>query len=686
MPTKPEQLEKIRNKVTTWRSEAEGGNRSAFRRMTKCQRFKIGHQWSKEDLEYNQAHHKHSATINQVLPIVNFLDGEQVRNPRDLTAVAYKGGNNTRARLLTALMKQVCDSSHGRHQQSEAFDSGVTTGRGYLGIDTTYLSDPFGDLQLCTFNPFSVLPDPQRKTYNPNDWHDGWRYVFIDEWEPRFKINTQYPDKKEDLGHAHYGGGAEANGFFGRLLNFLFPGNEPWDNHDDYRDPNQAEDPEPDTKTKWEDHYRVSTCYWRDWRKGVYVQRLDVPNWFVVLYKEDEIRRAKALARQAEQEGIPSPVKVIEKGNDGLSLVVPVLMRTKMIGDVLLDHTEDPFDGIWKYPIAPYSAYFEDGIEFGIVDNLIGPQEVCNWAWSMCLNIIKKVANTGWRIRSATAAWRQWLENYGSEDGVIIEEEKFGGKAEKLEPTQYPAAFHNVTANASVQMREIANVRTERPEFDAKNQSGVAIARKQASSDQGSAPVFGNFDMSLEIIGDVLVDHIVRRDTYTQDEIMELVDKEDLVDDELLEKAREAVVVGAGITPIPPQMPPAELLARLDPEAAALMIADYQEHLTAWKLAMLEAEKVAPDMAVKMLLDELKEIQQGKTKFGVKSSLSESASTFREAKFAETWALDQALRQRGDPGLPREELINASDVPHKERILQQKPQQEQLPAPALAAA
>ncbi len=690
MPTKAEKLEKIRRQVSTWRSESEDANRAAFRRMTKAQNFKCGRQWAKEDLEYNQSHHKHSATINQVLPIVNFLDGEQVRNPRDLTAVPQKGGNQARARLLTALMKEVCDSSHGRHQQATAFNSGVTTARGYLGIDTSYWADPFGDLQLCTYGAFSVLPDCQRRRYDPNDWREGWRYVFVDEWEPQEKIKAQFPDKAYDLGHAHYGGGGDARGWMGRILNYLFPGNEAWDTRDDYRDPSQAEDPEPATRTKWEDHYRVSTCYWRDWRKGVYLQRLDVPNWFVVLYRPYDINRAKELIAEAENAGLPSPVKLIDKGDDGLPLVVPVLMRTRMIGDVILDHTEDPFDGIWQYPIVPFNAYFEDGIEFGVIDNLIGPQEVCNWAWSMCLNLIKKLANTGWRVKSALGPMKAWLEAHGSEDGIIIEEDNFGGKIEKLEPSPYPAGFQNIMANASMQMREIANVRTERPEFDNKSMSGVAIARKQASSDQGAAVLFSNWDMTLEILGGGLIEHIMRRRTYTREEILDLVDREDLIDAELLEKAKEAMMAGAGISPVPPQMPPPELLARATPEVQAVMIRDHQEHLAAWMLAKLEAEKRAPDMAVAMLLDELTEIQQGKTKFGVKSNLSESATTFREMTFAQMMDLDAALRQRGEMGVPREELIKASDVPHKEAILQKSPQPQQppaqLPAPALAAA
>jgi len=66
--------------------------------------------------------------------------------------------------------------------------------------------------------------------------------------------------------------------------------------------------------------------------------------------------------------GTDWPIEFIEKDNEGLPIIVPVLMRTRMIGDILLDHTEDPFDGIWQYPIVPYNAYFLDGYEMGVVD------------------------------------------------------------------------------------------------------------------------------------------------------------------------------------------------------------------------------------------------------------------------------------------------------------------------------
>jgi hypothetical protein len=675
-------LEDIRKRLKEWRTESESGNKSFFRRGTKSSRFKVGSQWDADDLAYQREHRKHACTVNQVLPIVNFLDGEQVRNPRDLTAVAYKGGNAVKARLLTALMKQVCDSSHGRHQQADAFDAGVTTGRGYLGIDTSYLTDPLGDLCLRTYGTFSVLPDPHRKRYDPNDWNDGWRYVFLDEWFPKAMIDAQYPAKKSDLAHARYGGSAEIPGWFGRIVSHLFPGNEAWDNHDDYRDPNQAEDPEPETRTKWEDHYRVSTCYWRDWRKGACLQRVDAPDWFVVLHRPQDIARARRLLAETEAAGEQAPVQLIERDGEGRPLVVPVLMRTSMVGDVLLDHTEDPFDGTWQYPLVPFNAYFEDGYEFGVVDNLIGPQEICNWAWSMTLNIIKKLANTGWRIKKAlTSSDKQWLERSGTEDGIIIDESQFGGKVEKIEPTPYPASFHNVTQQSSLQMREIANVRTERPEFDQKNMSGIAIARKQASSDQGAAPVFSNWDMTLEIVGGVLIEQITRRRTYSRAEILQIIDEEDLLDAELLARAKEAIITSSGLSPLPPQAPPAQVLAAAQPQVQALLIAQYQQHLQAHLAAWQDVERLAPEMAVNMLLDELEEIRQGKTKFGVRSSLSESANTFREMNFAQMAALDEMLRARGEPGVPRDELIKASDVPHKEQILQQKPQMQ----PAMAA-
>ena len=690
MAQSQEKLEEIKQQVLEWHREAEDGNRPVFKRMTKGERFKIGGrlQWDSNDLKYNDAHRKHSITINRVLPTVNFLDGQQVRNPRDLTAVAYKGGNATRARLLTALMKQIGDSSHGRHQQSMAFDNGVTTGRGYLGIDTSYLQDPFGDLRRCTYGPFDVLPDACRKRYDPNDWQDGWRYVFIEEWEPKAKVDFQYPRKKDAIGAAHYGVTSRETKWFGSriiaMTRAFFSNSKPWTVHDDYRDTEDDEESQTDGATKWQDHYRVTTCYWRDWRKGAYLQRVDAPDWYEVLYKDSDISYARKLLEETQAQNI----RLIEKDNTGAALVVPVLMRTKMVGDVLLDHTEDPFDGIWQYPIVPFNAYFENGYEFGVVDNLIGPQTVCNWSWSMSLNIIRKIANPGWLIGKAQAAALEHLENHGSEDGLILQEKNYG-KVGRLDPPDYQgvAQLHNIADMSGTQMAEIANVRMERPEFDKKGMSGIAIGRKQASSDQGQAILFGNWDMTLEILGNIEIEHILRRKTYTREEIKQIVDDEDLIDAALLAEARKNIMAAAQIPPIPPQAPPAELLAQLNPLAQTVLVTDYQQHLAAYMAAMMEVEEKAPVMAVEMLLDELKEIQQGKTKFGVKSSLSESATTFREEKFWETMALNDVLIKSGERGVGRKVLVQASDAPHKEEILQQEQAiAAPAPGPALAPA
>jgi len=198
-----------------FRSDAEEGNKPTFKRMSKCERFKIGKQWDHDVLERNKAKRKFSLTINRVLPTVLQVDGTEVQNPRDIRVHHTKGGTKTVAKLLTALAKHTMDTSFARRQGSMMFDDGNTTGRGWIGADFDYSKDPINaDIVIEKYDPFNVLPDPNRRHY---DLNVGSKFVIVDKWIDKGKIEAQYPDKKNDLAQTVEGEGR-----------FLLPSHKGW--------------------------------------------------------------------------------------------------------------------------------------------------------------------------------------------------------------------------------------------------------------------------------------------------------------------------------------------------------------------------------------------------------------------------------------------------------------------------
>jgi len=60
---------------------------------------------------------------------------------------------------------------------------------------------------------------------------------------------------------------------------------------DDYRDQLEDEDGSASTMDKY--NYRKSTCYWKEWKKGLYIQRLDDPLSFVAATTPSDMKAAR---------------------------------------------------------------------------------------------------------------------------------------------------------------------------------------------------------------------------------------------------------------------------------------------------------------------------------------------------------------------------------------------------------
>lgn len=649
-----------------FRRLAENGNQDTFKRMTKAERFKVGRQWDNDVLKYNESHRKHSLTINRILPVVLHLDGQEIQNPRDFKVHNVKGGTRKIAEILTALAKHTTESNHFNRQKSLMFDNGLTTGRGYVVLDISFVNDPNnGDFTLATKDPFMVLPDPNRKTYDLNgdiEGRNGAKFVIVDEWEDKEKLEAQYPAKKKELGEADFT--PKSTGRFSSLLKFMFKNFIQGGRKDDYRDDTKLENTESD---RWKYNYKVSTCWWKEWKKGVYVQKTDDLLSYITLTDPKAISEAQT---RAEEIG---DIRVVDKDREGKPLVVPVLNKTIMVGDVLLKHIKDPFKGISLYPVFLYNPYYQNGYEFGIVENLIGPQEHVNWSWSQELNILKLLANAGWYIKQATDKAKNWLKTHGTEDGIVIEKKDYGDFVEKIKPNDFPAGMDIVTEKGSRHIAEISQTRLEIPESRAK-ESGRAIALKQQASFTGSAMIFSNYDYTIQIMGRMLVELIRNVGVYSEQEIMAIIDEEDLIDDRYLDIAREMVLSQLeqrGVKRMQqPQEPNPVRFQNAEPQDQAKMYEQFKQQTELYRNYADQIESMAQPIAKALILDEIRKYQHGR--YDTEVELSPSAPTNRILKSIETFELNKQLVESNHQPIGRKLLIESTDVPNKEEMMNEE--------------
>jgi len=636
--------EEIKEKMIEFRTEAEEGNRSKFRRMSKCERFRIGKQWDADVLRRYESKRKHALTINMCHPTINQLAGTEVQNPRDIRVYNTKGSSKTRAKILTALAKNTMDNSKAQRHKSMMFEDGTTTGCGWVGIDEDYNLDPVnGDIVIKKYDPFMVLPDPNRKNYDLNAPKGGAKYVIIDEWVDKDKIDAEYPGKKQELTDANYNI-VSNKGRFANIVSFIFNRFDAGSVSDDYRD-HAGEDGENTGNGQATYNYRVSTCWWKDYKPVVVIYKADDPLDTRIFYKKADIKKARQLAEQDSER-----FRLIDKDREGKPLTLGIMNKTVMVGDVLLDTIEDPNNGVHLFRIVPYSPYWVNGYEFGVIENLIGPQEHTNFSWSMELNLIKNLANTGWKVAKGTLKKIGWLKSHGVEDGVVINESDYGDRVEKLKANEYNQGYAMMTERGKQYFTEVSNIRTESPQTD-KDRVASAIRLKQASSFTGNANIFSNYDYTIELLGNVLVETIRRGDYYSTEEILAIVDREDVIDPEMLNQARAEVMedYGQSIKDIQIGMEDQPLMQQI----------------------LGKVDEIAQFYAISRLIEEIKNLNKGR--FGIKVSLAPMAETYRAVKAIETMELNKMLIESGLPPLSRRQLIEAADPPNKEAILAESP-------------
>ena len=649
-----------------FRSEAEDGNKSTFIRMTENERFKIGKQWDEDDTSFNEAHGKFSLTINEVLPIVLDIAGTEEENPLDYKVRNVKGGTQTIAEILTSLVKNVMDKSMGREEASRSFESGVSIGRGFLYIDIDYTNDPLnGDLVMKELDPFMVLPDPTCKTYDYNAEKGGAKYLWIDEWEDKGKLESKHQGK--ELKSANYD--PISQGLWGRftgIMGHMFGGGPNLHLKDDYRHhdaQNTSEEELQGNVTKQTNNYRVSTCLWKEWKKGAYVQRIDDPLNYLTLTDPKDIAEAKRIAETNEN------IRVIEKDRYENQLTVPVLNLTRMLGDVLLEHIEDPFDGMNLYPLVRFAPYFDHGYEYPPVENLKGPQKLINYTYSSLVNLLKNLANSGWKVGKGTQKELEWLEEHGGEDGLVINLSKYGNKVEKIEETKFPIGFDIITERGKQNMREISQVQLEVPVRKAESGRALAIREQHALKTKGI--IFRNWNQTNILVARVMVELIRNSELFSDDEIMAIIDDEDLLDPKILDQAKGIIInqiqQQGGRIPQQPK-PPNPIRARnATVEMQAQMLDAFQEEMALYQQFVEQVEQAAIPIAKDIILKLLKKMQQGR--YGIKVDTSPMAPTIRMMRRLEALELDKQLIEGGRPGISRKKLIEISDVQDKEEII-----------------
>lgn len=497
------------DRLIEWFQDAESGN-AQWREQAKddINLYLLDH-WDAETKRKLTEDGRPPLVIPKIYPIINFLSGYYRQNRFDLIYLPRKGSSADEANLITQLVKQVLDFSQSDYRIAEWFDMGLVTGRSWITGEVDYTHDPEnGDLKLVVPDPLSVFPDPNSVEYDYSDAQYICRILKVDYQS----LLEKFPDKVEGMSMEDVS----------------------IDDLETHHDSRQAYE----SKGFSSDVARFMAS------------RLRVKEW----YYTENVKRIKmfdqATGTIVETIDDPALIQDLQASKPGLTALesskttVKVLHRTLQCGGVVLEDFEKPLGEFNELPYAQFIVKRVRDQILSVVTPLKDIQKEVDKGRSQALHIINSIAKSGW-----------WVPE-GSTDMDVLKRD--GGKnvfigeyrAEKGIPTQIGfagGAGAQVALQRSLEAeRDLESVSGVNPELkgerrDGGKEPGITLQLRQKQGQVQIEPIFDNFSMSHQVLGQKLANIILKGSLYSPEEVMNIIDIPQPVSQEKVAEAQKLV-------------------------------------------------------------------------------------------------------------------------------------------------
>ena len=475
----------------------------------KCDAYYRGEQWDEADVAALEAEGRPALTINTILPTVNTVLGEQSTRRADIQFKPRRGGDAEVAQTLTKLYMQIADNNKLDWIEQQVFSDGlIMDGRGYFDVRMDFTDHVEGEIRITSKDPLDILIDPDAKESDPKTWNE----VFETKWMTLDEIEELYGKKKaEELRFI-----AENGNSFGRdSIEYEENRFGDLESTDDYLGAGIPGD----------DEYRnvkalrvVERQHKRMHRVDCFVDpdtgdQRDVPE----TWSEG---KAKKFAKQYN-------LSIISK--------VKRKVRWTVTCDKVVLH--DDWSPYADFTIVPFFAYFRRGRPFGMVRNLLSPQEQLNKIASQELHIVNTTANSGWMVESGSLVGMSAddLEEHGAETGLVLEYNRGSNPPVKIQPNQIPTGLDRISQKAALNIKAISGINDSMLGTDSAEVSGIAI---QAKQNRGAIMIqvpLDNLRKTRQYLAEKILNLI--QTFYTEQRIIQVTNEEDPL------KPREQMIV-----------------------------------------------------------------------------------------------------------------------------------------------
>ena len=486
------------NQFERYERARDNGHLEYIETAKKCDAFYRGNQWDPADVAMLDDEGRPALTINTILPTINTVLGEQSTRRADVNFKPKGNGTQELADVLNKLYIHIADTNKLDWLESTIFADGLIQDRGYFDVRIDFTDHIQGEVRISTKDPLDILIDPDAKEYDPKTWNE----IFETKWMSLDEVEEQYGQDAADKLRvaAEYGNtmGQDSVEYEETRYGDTYTGVE-------Y---NQSSTTNPEENSQMRavrvierQYYQLKECtYYVDSVTGDMRQ---VPgNW-------GERKKKKF----ADEYGLEIITRLDRK------------VRWTVTADKVVLHDDwSPYE---CFTIVPYFPYWRRGRPFGMVRNLISPQEQLNKISSQELHIVNTTANSGWIVEtgSLNGMTADDLEEHGAETGLVLEYNRGSSPPAKIPPNQIPTGLDRLGQKAAANIKTISGISDAMLGTDSPEVSGVAI---QAKQNRGVLMIQVPLD-NLQKTRQYLAEHVLRliQAYYTEERLIQITDEND---------------------------------------------------------------------------------------------------------------------------------------------------------------
>lgn len=468
----------------------DNGHVDFIQKARTCENFFAGMQWDKKDLSALHAQKRPALTINKIISTIANVLGEQIFSRTDISfKPRNEGATSDVADVLTKVFMQIADNNQLSWLRSDVFCDGVIASRGFFDVRLDFSDSLRGEVKIEQLNPKNVLIDADADEYDPDKWGD----VCVSKWLSIDQIELLYGKKDADLLRNNY-------------QDFSTYAHD-WVDKERDRFGNSMNYPYSSTSLTGEANrnlrdIRVVERQWKKLDQVIHFVNLATGDMRPIPYDWEDDKIEQYLTNNPD---MATSKKLIHR-----------IRWTTVAANVVLHDDWSPYK---HFTVVPYFPYFRRGKTVGLVENLIGPQELLNKVSSQELHVVNTSANSGWKVRRSalqnmTVAE---LEQRGAQSGIVLELDELAN-ADKIQPNQTPTGLDRISYKAEEHIKSISGVSDYMQGFAREDVSAKSVTANKQAGSANLAKVLDNLNRTDFILARNVLDLV--QEFYTEERLL----------------------------------------------------------------------------------------------------------------------------------------------------------------------